>query len=98
MGKLPKKIRERLLREGGEWDAVIAAEDEAKTQDLLNAAEPFVVPRPPRQIISLRMDAFDVSMLKKIARKKGIHYTQIMAMWLHEKIEQEKAKLGKGSA
>jgi len=91
MGKLPKKIRERLLKEAEEWDTAIASEDEAKTLELLKAAEPFLVPRPPRQIVSLRMDAFDISMLKRIARKKGIPYTQIMAMWLHEKIEQERA-------
>jgi hypothetical protein len=94
MGKLPKKIRDRLLKEAGEWDAVIASEDEAKMQVLLNDAEPFEVPRPPRQIVSLRMDALDISLLKRIARKKGIPYTQIMAMWLHEKIEHEKAKGG----
>jgi hypothetical protein len=50
MGKLPKKIRERLLKEAGEWDASIASEDEAKTPDLLDAADFFEVPRPARQI------------------------------------------------
>ena len=92
MGKLPKKIRERLLKEAGEWDAAIASEDEARTQALLDDAEPFQVPRPPRQIVSLRMDALDISLLKRFARKKGIPYTQIMAMWLHEKIAQEEAR------
>jgi hypothetical protein len=28
--------------------------------------------------------------LKRIARRKGIPFTQLMSMWLHEKIEQEK--------
>lgn len=91
MSKLPKMIRERLLKEAGDWDAAIASEDEATTRDLLNAAQPFHVPRPPRRIVSLRMDPLDISLLKRIARRKGIPYTQVMAMWLHEKIEQEKA-------
>jgi len=29
-------------------------------------------------------------MLKRIARRKGIPFTQLMSIWLHEKIEQEK--------
>jgi hypothetical protein len=50
MGKLPKKLRERLLKEAGEWDASNGSEDEAKTPDLLDAADFFEVPRPARQI------------------------------------------------
>jgi hypothetical protein len=29
-------------------------------------------------------------MLKRLARKKGLPPSQLMAMWLHERIEQEK--------
>ena len=90
MSPLPNKLRERLKKEASEWDAAIAAESPESVQKLLEEAEPFKVPRPPRQPVSLRLDPFDISMLKRIARKKGIPYTQLVATWLHERIEQEK--------
>ena len=40
--------------------------------------------------VSLRLDPFDVSMVKRLAHKKGIPHTQLMAIWLHERIDQEK--------
>jgi hypothetical protein len=33
-------------------------------------------------------------LLKRIARNKGIPFTQLMSMWLHEKVEQEKTRAG----
>jgi hypothetical protein len=36
------------------------------------------------------MDPFDISMIKRLARKKGVPHTQLMAMWLRERIEREK--------
>lgn len=55
-------------------------------------AEEFVAERPARHPVCLRMDPFDVA--KRIARRKGIPFTQLMAMWLHEKIEREKVDAG----
>ncbi len=40
------------------------------------------------------MDPFDLSMAKRVARRKGLPCTQLMSMWLHEKIEQEKVAAG----
>lgn len=94
MSTLPAKIRKRLKKEAHEWDASIAEENPAKVQELLQQAEPFEVSRPPRQPVSLRLDPFDLAMLRRMARKKGIPYTQLMAMWLHERIEQEKREAG----
>lgn len=48
--------------------------------------------QPSRRPVSVRLDPFDISMLKRIARRKGIPFTQLMSMWLHERIEQEKSK------
>jgi hypothetical protein len=36
------------------------------------------------------VNGYDISMIKRLARKRGIPHTQLMALWLHEKIEQEK--------
>lgn len=90
MSSLPNKLLKHLKKEAGEWDGAVASETPEAVQRLLDEAEPFKVPRPPRQPVSLRLDPFDISMLKRIARKKGIPYTQLVATWLHERIEQEK--------
>jgi len=41
---------------------------------------------------ALRIDPFDLSLAKRIASRKGIPFTQLMSMWLHENIEKEKAQ------
>ena len=91
MSRLPKKTRNSLKKEAIEWDTTISEERPEQIQKLLNDAEPFKVPRPARQPVSLRMDPFDLSMIKRLARKKGIPHTQLMAMWLRERIEREKS-------
>ncbi len=90
MSRLSKKTRNSLRKEAIQWDAAISGESPEEIQELLNDAEPFKVPRPARQPVSLRMDPFDISMIKRLARKKGVPHTQLMAMWLRERIEREK--------
>ncbi len=90
MSRLPKETRNSLQEEAKEWDSIIHREDPEQVQKLLNKAEPFKVPRPARQPISLRLDPFDISMIKRLARKKRHHLPQLMAIWLHERIEEEK--------
>ena len=90
MSRLPKKTRNRLKKEAVEWDAAISGENPEQIQKLLRDAELFKVPRPARQPVSIRMDPFDISMIKRVARKKGVPHTQLMAMWLHERVEKEK--------
>ena len=92
MSKLPAKIRKQLKKEGRSWDASIVNEKPETGEKLLEQAELFVANRPPRQPVSLRVDPFDLSMAKRIARRRGIPFTQLMSMWLHEKIEQEKSQ------
>jgi len=94
MSKLPKKIKNKLAKEAQEWDSVIVQDKSEKVEKLLDQAELFRAQRPPRQPVSLRVDPFDLSMIKRIAHRKGIPFTQLMAMWLHEKIEREKAQAG----
>ncbi len=90
MSKLLKKTRDDLKEEAVWWDTEISRERPEQIQELLNDAEPFRVPRPARQPVSLRMDPFDLSMIKRLARKKGVPHTQLMAMWLRERVEKEK--------
>jgi predicted DNA binding CopG/RHH family protein len=90
MSRLPKETRNNLKEEAKEWDMTIAGESPEQVQKLLDTAETFKVPRPARQPVSLRLDPFDISLVKRLARKKGIPHTQLMAIWLHERIDQEK--------
>ena len=92
MSKLPQKIKKKLTQEASYWDTRIARETSAKLNNLLEEAEPFLAQRPARQPVSLRIDPFDLSMAKRIARVKGVPFSQLMAMWLHERIEQEKSQ------
>jgi len=91
MSRLPKKTRNSLKKEAIRWATAISGESPEQIQELLNDAEPFKVPRLARQPVSLRMDPFDISMVKRLARKKGVPHTQLMAMWLRERIEREKS-------
>jgi len=90
MSRLPKEIRNNLRKEAKEWDTTIAGESPEQVQKLLDEAETFKVPRPARHPVSLRLDPFDISLVKRLARKKGMPHTQLMAIWLHERVEQEK--------
>ncbi len=92
MSRLPASIRRRLKKEANEWDAMASRQSPEEVRRQIEMAEPFVVPRPPRQPVSVRMDPSDLSMLKRLARQKGIPYTQLMAMWLHERLAREKDK------
>jgi uncharacterized protein (DUF4415 family) len=80
MSKLSENIRKRLKKEARLWDDSIADEKPEKIQKLLQQAEPFVAIRPPRRPVSLRIDPFDLSILKRIARRKGIPFTQLISM------------------
>jgi len=90
MTRLSKEIRKSLLEEAKDWDTAVAREPVEDVQKLLDEAGPFEVPRPAPQPVSLRLDPYDISMIKRFARKKGVPHTQLMALWLQEKIEQEK--------
>lgn len=93
MSKLPQRIKMKLKREAQEWDYSIDKEKPEEVSGLLDKAEFFIAHRPPRQPVSVRLDPFDIAILKRVARKKGIPFTQLMSMWLHEKIEQEKTRV-----
>jgi predicted DNA binding CopG/RHH family protein len=81
-----------LKKEAHDWDRQIAGESPDQVQTSLDGAEIFKAIRPPRQPVSLRLDPFDVSMIKRIAREKGVPHTTLMSLWLHEKVEHEKSK------
>jgi hypothetical protein len=91
MSKLPETTRKKLKKEARAWDVSMIEEKPGEATELLAKAEIFGARRPARKPVCLRIDPFDLSMLKRLARRKGIPFTQLMSLWLHEKIEQEKA-------
>lgn len=93
MTRFPQSIAKDLLKEARQWDKAIGKERPADTQKLLEETEIFEASRPPRRPVSLRLDPLDLSMAKRIARKKGIPHSQLMALWLHERIEEEKVHM-----
>jgi predicted DNA binding CopG/RHH family protein len=94
MSRLPLKLRNRLKKEATAWDTFLSKERPEEVQELLEQTEVFQAGRPPGQPVSIRVDPFDLSLAKRIARRKGIPFTQLMSMWLHEKLEQEKTSTG----
>ncbi len=90
MSKLPLRIRVKLKKEARAWDSSVGGKKGEEISQLIDKAELFIAQRPPRQPVSVRLDPFDLAMLKRLARRKGIPFTQLMSMWLHEKIEEEK--------
>jgi len=94
MKKIPSKIKKRLKSEAKAWDASISQEKPEEVSRLIDKADLFIAYRPPRQPVSVRLDPFDLALLKRIARNKGLPFTQLMSMWLHEKVEQEKIRAG----
>lgn len=90
MAKVPKPIRDSLKKEAKEWEAFVRKETPGQIEQALKNAEPFQVSRPPRQPVSVRIDPYDISWLKRFARRIGIPYSQLIGMWLHERIEKEK--------
>ncbi|HSB05142.1 MAG TPA: hypothetical protein VLK23_08080 [Thermodesulfobacteriota bacterium] len=94
MKKLSERTKMALKREASAWDSSIAQERPEEASRLLDQAEFFVAHRPPRQPVSVRLDPFDLALLKRIARNKGLPFTQLMSMWLHEKVAEEKTRVG----
>jgi predicted DNA binding CopG/RHH family protein len=92
MSKLPAALIKGLKEEARKLDKEISSESPQKTEQLLSEAELFKAARPPREPVSIRIDPYDISMIKRLARKKGLPHTQLMAMWLHERVEEERAQ------
>jgi len=47
--------------------------------------------RPPKKLVSLRLDEKTVRQLKKIANTKGIGYLELVRMWVLENLSKIKA-------
>lgn len=87
--RLPEKIVQRLRREALAWDLATRKETDGQVTALLEKAEVFRVTRPPREPVSVRLDPQDIFLLTRLARRKGIPSSQLIALWVHERVARE---------
>jgi predicted DNA binding CopG/RHH family protein len=87
--KLPEKLRRSLAVEALEWDEKARMETENSACKEIENAEIFNVTRPPRRPVSVRLDLREITLLKRFSRRRGIPYFQLIAQWLHERVETE---------
>ena len=86
---LPEKMRKDLEVEALEWEENARRETEEAISKEIEGSELFSVPRPPRRPVSVRLDIRDISLLKRLSRRRGITYSQLIVQWLHERLDAE---------
>ena len=87
--RLPYKIIQGLRKEAMAWDRARSHESEAEVTAGLERAEAFKTSRPPREPVSVRLDPQDIFLLKSLARRQGVPYSQLLAQWVHERVVKE---------
>lgn len=80
---------EAFVQEARQWDEELAHESLEAFEAKLNQAELLEAERLPRQPVSVRLDPKELALLKRYARDKGIPHSQLVAMWIHERLSQE---------
>ena len=84
---MPKIPKFKTLEEESEfWDTHSVADywDELGVVD-----SPLVDARPPKKLISIRLDTALIDAAKRIARTKGIGYQTVLRMWAYDGLARE---------
>jgi hypothetical protein len=89
MSRLSERIVQRLRKEGVVWDRERTRESDLEVTTRLDEAQPFRVSRPAREPVSVRLDPQDIFLLKRLARRRGIPSSQLIALWVHERVARE---------
>jgi hypothetical protein len=87
--RLSERIVQRLRQEAVAWDRARMEESDENVSSLLDKAEVFRVSRPAREPVSVRLDPQDIFLVKRLARRKGIPSSQLIALWVHERVLKE---------
>lgn len=87
---------EAFVQEARQWDEELAHESLEAFEAKLNQAELLETERLPRQPVSVRLDPKDLALLKRYARSKGIPHSQLIALWIHERLSQEQEEAAMG--
>ena len=87
--KLTAAKARALRSEAAGWDK-LSDEDFAR---LFGEAQPVKVRlrRPPSKTLTVALDEQTLNRLKRIARHKQIHTRHLVAMWIAERLTQERA-------
>lgn len=85
---------EALAKEAQQWEMELAQESLEVFEAKLEQAELLETERLPRRPVSVRLDPKDLALLKRYARRKGIPHSQLIALWIHERLLQEQAEGG----
>ncbi len=87
--RLSDKIIQTLRKKAQTWDRARFLESNTEVTAELERAEVFAVSRPAREPVSVRLDPQDIFLLKRLARRQGIPYSQLLAQWVHERVVKE---------
>ncbi len=85
MTKLPQFTSEQ--EEAAFWDTHDSTEF---LEDTTPVDVTFVDARPPKKLISLRLDPAAIEKLKAVAHKKGVGYQTLLRMWVMERLALER--------
>lgn len=85
MTKLPQFTSEQ--EEAAFWDTHDSTEF---LEDTTPVDVTFVDARPPKKLISLRLDPAAIEKLKAVAQKKGVGYQTLLRMWVMERLALER--------
>ena len=87
--KLTAAQTRALRREAAGWDK-LSDEDFAR---LFGESQPVKLRlrRPPPKTLTVALDEQTLNRLKRIARHKQIHARHLVAMWIAERLTQERA-------
>ena len=78
-----------LAEEAHAWDQELSQESLAAFEAKLAQAEPLETVRPSQQPVSVQLDQQDLLLLKRFARRRGVPYNHLLALWIHERLCQE---------
>jgi len=87
--KLSAAERQALKREAVGWDE-LSDEDFAR---LFSEGQPVKVRvrRPPPKVLTITLDEPTLNRLKRVARHKQVRARHLVAMWIAERLSQERA-------
>jgi len=87
--KLSAAERQALKREAVGWDE-LSDEDFAR---LFSEGQPVKVRvrRPPPKVLTIALDEPTLNRLKRVARHKQVRARHLVAMWIAERLSQERA-------
>jgi len=91
---MPRIPKFRSLKEESDfWDTHSFADYWDQLDDLKG---PLIDARPPKKLVSIRVETALIDAAKRLARSKGIGYQTLLRMWAYEGLARELRQRSKG--